>query len=311
MGNNFIGAYKIEWDWYLGDDGKVHYGQYEPAYKDFLTLWNMWHDEGLLHPDFLTMDRKGYDAAILNGKVGASVGFGGSSVGNYLQAMSNKGTSFDLVGAMNPTLVKGEKPWTAHIDSPFNGMAAVITTQAKDPAAAVKWLDYLYSPEGHLLANFGIEGETYTWVEDFRGFEGEKFPKYTDLIMDNPDGLTVNQTLKIWMRSGFNAPMVQDKRYLLQYYRLPQQLDAWQKWSYSDAAAHKMPPGVTLTPEEGEDFADIMSQVDTYMSEKYATFTMGTESLDDFDDYLAEMKRMGVEEAIAMKQAAYDRYMKK
>ena len=129
--------------------------------------------------------------------------------------------------------------------------------------------------------------------------------------MNNPDGITVSGALKMWMRSGFNGPFVQDKRYLLQYYQMPQQLDAWEKWSYSDAEKHKMPPGVTLTPEEGEDFAYIMSQVATYMSEKYAAYTIGTESLDNFDEYLSEMKRLGMEDAIAMQQAAYERYLAK
>ncbi len=310
IGSNFIGAYKIGWEWYIGDDGKVHYGQYEPAYKDFLATWSKWYAEGLLHADFLTIDRKGLDAAMLNGTSAAMVGYGGSNIGNYMGAMKDKGTSFNLAGAKNPVVVKGETSWTGHIDVPFNGTGAIITTAAKDPVAIVKWLDYAYGPEGHLLANFGTEGVSYIMVEDYPGFEGKMFPKYTDLVTNNPDGLTINQTLKIWVRAGYSGPMIQDKRYIFQYYQLPQQVEAWQNWADSNAAAHKFPP-VTLTPEESEDFADIMSQVNTYMEEKYAAFTTGQDSLDVFDDYLAQLKRMDIEDAIALQQAAYDRYMAK
>lgn len=309
-GHNFIGAYNIGWDWYIGDDGKVHYGQYEPAYKDFLATWSTWYAEGLLHADFLTIDRKALDAAMLNGTSGAMVGYGGSNIGNYTQAMADKGTSFKLAGAKNPVLDKGETPWIGHIDLPFVGTGAIITTQADDPVAAVKWLDYAYGPEGHMLSNFGIEGVSYTMVEDYPGYEGEMFPKYTELITDNPDGLGMNQTLKLWMRAGYHGAFVQDRRYIVQYYRLPEQLTAWERWSDSKAAEHKF-PAVTLTPEESEDFADIMSQVSTYMEEKYAAFTTGQESLENFDAYLEQLKKMGIEDAIALQQAAYDRYMAK
>lgn len=45
----------------------------------------------------------------------------------------------------------------------------------------MKLFDYLYSEEGMLLMNFGVEGEQFEYVD------GEI--KYTDLIMNNPDGL--------------------------------------------------------------------------------------------------------------------------
>lgn len=44
----------------------------------------------------------------------------------------------------------------------------------------MKLFDYLYSEEGMLLMNFGVEGEQFEYVD------GEI--KYTDLIMNNPDG---------------------------------------------------------------------------------------------------------------------------
>ena len=139
--------------------------------------------------------------------------------------------------------------WIGHIDLPFVGTGAIITTQAKDPVAAVKWLDYAYGPEGHMLSNFGIQGVSYTMVEDYPGSEGEMFPKYTDLITNNPDGLGINQALKIWMRAGYHGAFVQDRRYIVQYYRLPEQLTAWERWADSNAAAHKL-PSVSLTAEE-------------------------------------------------------------
>ena len=312
-GHTFIGAYKIQWDWYLGDDGKVHFGQYEPAYKDFLTTWNKWYSEGLIDPDFLTNERKQVDARMLNGKSAAMMGYGGSNIGRYLDGKADDPT-FDLVGAPHPVLVKGDKPFTGQMDVPFNpnGVALVITTQAKDPVAAVKWADYAYSPDGKILFNFGIEGESFTWNENFPGFEGEKFPQYTDIMTANPEGISLANALKMWVRAGYHGPFVQDKRYIAQYYARQQQLDAWNVWSNSDAAKHKIPP-TSMTPEESQEFADIMAQAETYVREKYAAFTLGQEALDDatFEKYREQLKKMGIERAIELKQLAYERYLNK
>ena len=42
------------------------------------------------------------------------------------------------------------------------------------------WCNYWYTPEGTLLANYGIEGKSWEYNED-----GE--PQFTDLILNNPD----------------------------------------------------------------------------------------------------------------------------
>jgi putative aldouronate transport system substrate-binding protein len=309
-GHNFIGAYKIEWRWFI-DEGTVKYGPYEPAYKDFLAMWSQWYAEGLIHPDFLTNEAQQVDAGMLNSESAAMVGFAGSNIGRYLDAKKDEDSKFDLVGAPNVVLVKGEKPWTGQIDVPIHprGGGLVVSTQAKDPVTAVKWADYLYSEEGKILMNFGIEGESFEWVEDYPGFEGEKFPKYTEEITNNAE-LGMRNSMVRYVRSAYNGPFVQDKRYIFQYYEKPQQREAWAAWTYSDANLHKEPP-FTMTVEESQEFGDIMAQVNTYVEEMYARFTLGQDSLDGFDKYLEQLKKLGLERAIEIRQIAYERYMAK
>ena len=42
-------------NFFIGDDGKVHFGATEPGYKDYLTTFNQWYEEGLLDPDLATL----------------------------------------------------------------------------------------------------------------------------------------------------------------------------------------------------------------------------------------------------------------
>lgn len=309
-GHTFIGAYNIQWRWFV-DEGQIKYGPYEPAYKDFLTMWSQWYAEGLIHPDFLTNDRQQVDGGMLNGDSGAMPGYAGSNIGRYLDAKKEDDPKFDLVGAPHPVLVKGDKPFTGQIDVPVspNGVGMVLSTMAKDPVAAVKWADYLYSEEGKILMNFGIEDESYTWVEDFPGFEGKKFPKYTAEIIENAD-LGMRNSMVRYVRSAYHGAFVQDKGYIMQYYQKPQQLAAWSTWSNSDAGLHKEPP-FTMTIDESQEFGDIMGQVQTYVEEMYARFTLGQDSLDDFDKYTAQLKQLGMDRAIEIRQTAYERYQAK
>lgn len=53
-----------------------------------------------------------------------------------------------------------------------------------------------------------------------------------------------------------------------------------------------------------------MSTITTYQDEQMVKFIMGTRSIDEFDDYVNEMKKMGIEKAIEIYQAAYDTYDK-
>ena len=82
----------------------------------------------------------------------------------------------------------------------LTGMA--ITTACKYPVEAARWCDWVYSEEGHMYKVFGIEGETYEWVDGF--------PKFTDLIVNNPDGLSFSQHIHFilwWLISSRSTPI--------------------------------------------------------------------------------------------------------
>lgn len=53
----------------------------------------------------------------------------------------------------------------------------------------------------------------------------------------------------------------------------------------------------------------IFSNIDTYMYETVSKFVVGDLSLDQFDSFVQQLKDMGIEDCIAIEQAAYDRYL--
>ena len=68
-------------------------------------------------------------------------------------------------------------------------------------------------------------------------------------------------------------------------------------------------PPVSYTSEEASVRTAIESEINTYRDEMTMKFLLGTVSLDDFASFQSQLSNMGVEDAIAIRQAAYDRYM--
>jgi putative aldouronate transport system substrate-binding protein len=67
-------------------------------------------------------------------------------------------------------------------------------------------------------------------------------------------------------------------------------------------------PKITLTVEENRRFSQLMGDINTYRDEMFDKFVMGKETLSNLDTYYATLKRMGIEEAIALQQAGLDRF---
>ncbi|OZB90670.1 extracellular solute-binding protein [Paenibacillus sp. XY044] len=281
-------------------DGKVVFGPIQPEYKPFLQTMRSWYQEGLIDRDYAGTDAKQKDAKWTGGLLGASELAVGGGIGKYTTAMSAKDPKFNLAGAPYPTLNKGDEPVLGQREPIFNSVGAAITKDNKHVIETVKWLDYKYGEEGSMLFNFGIEGKSYVMKDGY--------PIYTDEIMKNPDGLAFATALGKYA-IPFGGPFVQDKRYQEQNASLPQQQEALTTWM--NANNDDWLPPLSFTNEESARLASIMTDVNTYRDEMFDKFVMGAEPVDNFGKFVKTIESMGIQEAIDIEQAAYDRYLKR
>lgn len=292
----FIGAYGIGYGFY-NVSGKVKFGPAEKEYKEFLTTMKKWYDEGLYDHNFSTTDAATVNANMINGTSGATWNALGGGIGTYTNATKDSGAIYG--GAPYPTHEKGETPMFGQINPQLTPLTA-ITTQCKNPELAIKFLDYGFSEEGHILYNYGIEGVSYEIVDDV--------PKYTDLITNNPDGLSMSQALTKYSHGGQNGNFVQAVGYLEQYAALPQQQEAWDLWVNTDALKYRI-PNTSIAPEDSTEYSTLNTDISTYRDEMYIKFVTGTESLDNFDEYLENLEKLGLKRFIEIQQKAFDSYM--
>ncbi len=295
------GAYGTANGMFLDDEGRVKFGPVQPEYKQYLETLHRWYTMGLLDRGFVNNDNAAVKVKILKGEVGMTVGTAGKDMGGYISAAKETNAGFNIVPIPYPVLNPGEKAILGQ-RTPQVEANCFISSHCKKPEIAVKFLDYGYSPEGHMLYNFGIEGVSYT-MQDGN-------PVYTEEIINNPDGLAFDESLVRFARANYHGPFVQDARYIDQFYALQQQKEAVEIWSDTEAQEHILQID-KMTTGENERYTEIFLHIQNYCDEMFYKFVMGQESLERFDDYVDKVYALGCEEAVQIQQEAVDRYRKK
>ena len=299
---NFAQAYGIKavkgTNKFYKDGNTVKFGPAQPAYRDFLTEMNKWYSEGLLDSEYLLTDDKSFASKITGHQGGAYFGMVLGYMGVYTDLLRPDNPDFEVTAVPFPLGPAGKAYGQKDIN--VNQNYAMVTTKCKNPVEAVRMLDYLYGEEGNLLANFGIEGESYNMVN------GE--PIYTDMIFHNPLPLTTALMQYAWSVS--TGPMIQDGRFFLQVLVYPEQKRAVEIWGGSCDPSLNLPP-LSQTPTEVQRLAAISNDLETYVDEMSNRFIMGLEPLGNFDRYINALQSMNVNEAVALYQTALERYNKR
>lgn len=301
---NYVSAYGVTTGFHV-DAGKVIYGPSQAGFKDFLAEMSKWYKEGLLDPNFYTNDRAAAEKLLMNDKAGATIGYAGSGLGVFQKSLQELKPDAGFVGAPYAALKKGDRPMIGQKDFAFmnNYQVAGVTANSKNKEAAYALLNYGYGKEGDLLYNFGVEGESYTMVNDY--------PTYTDSVLNPGDGKTMAQMLGQYARSNYNGPFVQRLEYYEQYMQMDLQKEAVSMWKETDADKYQIPP-VTPTQDESKEYNTIKTNMDTWVNEWAIGAITGKNSIDDFESkFIAELKNIGVDRAIEIQQGALERYNKR
>ena len=184
-GGDFAGG------WYQVD-GKVGYYFYSDpeAGREVLTILNRWYQKGLIDPDFATANAFGDSVLVNNGGTGVFTSMY-TMPSTMFAAATEQGAEFV---AVDPPVAREGDPLYCRIGNQSYGVQMAVSTDCENPELALRWLDYLYSEEGAMLANYGIEGETYTMTDGT--------PQYTDVMTSNPDGLSYDDAMRYiqWRR---------------------------------------------------------------------------------------------------------------
>ncbi len=288
------------------DGSTVKYGILEPGFKDYVATMNDWYKKGLLDAEYDTNNSSVVDAKITTGEAGATVGYLGGTIGRYKAAMETEHPEFEMVMAPYPVKNKGDEVKFMEYGRTVGKSFLAISSSCKNPEAAIKWADYLYSEEGKILRNFGVTGVTYNR-------DGDKYV-YTDEILNNPDGLSISEAMAKHFRAGIGGfGLSQHPQYLEQYYPYESQKAGIKLYAnqLTEKVEQTLMPMISLTVDEANEITSLKAELDTYIKENVTKFIRGLKSMDEYDSFVEQVKKMGAKRYTEIYQAAYDRYQKR
>ncbi len=284
--------------------GKIYYGYTSEAYRNAMRYYSKLFSEGLLDQNL-----KGTTAKDIYNRASASVQtvgvFAASSYSGYVSD-----ESFLKNYVVMPLLTtQGAQP--QYYYNTYENIWAewcVVTSSCKYAECAVRLVDSLYSTEGTLLARYGAPGKDGLWNYDSNGkivFNLSKRPsKY--------------KTTSDWIKSrtpAYGVPHYASK----EFYSLVNGAQAEHSSAYKQEQAqinaiyksvdktHSFPK-LYMTDAQVEE-QNSVGDYGALRSDMFWKFLSGTASLDnDWDNYVSQMNRLGLQKAIGIQQNAYNSY---
>ncbi len=295
-----LGAFGIGTGFYLDGD-TVKYGPVEDSFKDYLTYMNELYTEGLLYKDFPF-----YGEQLMftdRGMIGeGSVAVFASETNEMVSLADFSDEEGFLLKAIAPLVSEdtGVATTTERAPSRADDIRWSVTTGCEEPELLFQMIDYLYTEEGALLCNYGIQGVTFEYGDDGQ-------PLLTDLILHNPDGLDYRTAMFLnLMDTG--PYMIDEKRGTQEH--TAEQLSSRADWASANIDySGVIPDKAALSQEENEELGLYQTDLETYMDEWVVKFIIGDTSLDEFDTYIEGMKSLNVDRCIELYQQAYDRFL--
>lgn len=284
-------------------------------FKAYVETMRKWYEEGLIDEEFVSQKYDGWTAKITGDKVGMFFCFP-DSVGSWEDSIKQTlkdnayGNSDDVcIYGLVPLKGIDGVPYTYDNDNAMVSFAGanqptVITTAAVKNGHIEKCLEllnYLYSEEGSELNNWGVEGVSYT--KDADGTH-----HWTEAVTNDPDYGMADAVFKYALPTLGGWPKAMSyEAWGSMNLVVPDQITTHKNYALSDTSLDI--PSFALNAEEQETYSRIITDVNTAVSEVYLSVITGKKDVAELDALLAQVKSMGIGDAVAAYQSAYDRYM--
>lgn len=168
-------------DYYVDDQGKVHYGVVEDSFREAMNHIIDWYAAGLIDPEINnnTQNEDFRASYYLQGSGGFTHDWIGTTYAfNSDYYKSNLVEGFELACILPPIREDGTRvePTTRKLIGNVTAISNKLSDE--DVLKCLKWIDFFFSEEGQDLANFGVKDTDYT-------VEADGSYKYTDTILND------------------------------------------------------------------------------------------------------------------------------
>lgn len=157
-----LGAYGIGWDVNFVKDNKVYNAMISDQYRQAVEFIHGLWEEKVIDPEIFTIKEDQAEQKLVQNKAGTLTAWWSIAPAHLIQKwhMDQTTPGADWVPITAP--ITGSDGQGGMLSNGNIGATIAISDKSKQSAAAVKFLDYLATDKGGMLANFGIQGVEYT-----------------------------------------------------------------------------------------------------------------------------------------------------
>lgn len=174
-----------------------------------------------------------------------------------------------------------------------------VSAMTQYPNEAIAYMNWLYTEEGILVSNYGVEGEGFEYDENGK-------PQYTDVVLNNPDGIPAFVATFLYT-SLVGTPYYNTTERKIASFSTEAEKECLNVWITNHTGTAIYQGKMNL--EESEEYNTLVSDISTHVNEQILRFVMGDRDLSEYDMFLEELETMGMSRLVELKQAAYDRYL--
>lgn len=282
-----------------GDEVMVSWATDE--YRTFLEWFKECYDYGIFEPSFYvtasdeSANRYSY---LINGQIGVYED-SPTSIADWRQ-YALEGEEVEVSFYANLVDDEGKNTWGDE-QQVLGQTNTSITANCKDPELAMQVLNYFFTEEGAILANYGVEGYTFNYNDD-----GEV--EYTEVITNSDYQLSMRALHGLYCWNLFASISYNDAMYPMYTEEVMEAIDIMSEGEIT--AEHYYPSAISLTADESEAIITKVTDITTYAQEQLLSFMVGQKALDDtsWKTFVDQLYAMGLQDCIDVYQNAYDEY---
>lgn len=286
--------------YYEPNEDRYVYGPTSEKFTRVVEFLAGAYKDGILDPDYATMNKDQMFEKLSNGKLFGVFDNNSFTARTYNPALQqiDPNARFDLLAPManadgQTRAFRYERDW---------GDQTVVNAQSERWEDIVKVIDWMYSEEGRMITNFGVEGVHYDMVDDFPTIKQE-------IVDRNANASDVFMAIQGEIGVGLHGfslyideatyKQVSDPLFVEMGERI-------QQWTDEGTVVY-LPNWPAFTTEETEEITDLELRIGNVFDQEIDKYITGKKSMDQWSELVEMLKAQGAERLEEIFNAAYDR----
>lgn len=271
---------------FVDTDGKVKHPVLHSGYKEFVTKMKDWYEKGYIYKESFSTNRERQIELVKQNRVGAAAIW-------YTTVSNNMGQLWEV--APDAWYVVPELQGPKGNVSTARGVSTsgfMFNKNAQNPEAAMQYIDWLHSDlNNYMTVLYGVEGDNWKFTDKENGVYEELNTDYLgDLITATTFAYSV-QLKRDTPEQRLTAEYISNNLTNLEKAKLPALID----YDYKFDATYIQ----NNYPNK--------SDVDRMVEEEVTKFITGIRPLSEYDQFIEELNKAGMQQMIEVYTAEYNR----